>query len=191
MKKILFALPIITLVAAGCSTPEQTNTQTTVTTSVDQTTSTPASVPVTAPNPKPQPKPMPTPTTSAKKDTITLDAATKLAIVKAVMNSFDIFSSNDPVKIRAYFLTELQTPEQIAQFKAMTDKQLLQVAAAAIANTGKPSTNLATDPTAVWKLDGNTASVTTKSNAKPNPDHPAIAALNVTYQAVFINGTWY
>lgn len=78
-----------------------------------------------------------------------------------------------------------------AQFSAMTDSQLLQIAANGLRNEGKPTPDLATDSTAVWKVDGNTVSVTRKSYAAPNPAYPAITDLNVNYKAVYINGKWY
>ena len=185
MKKLLLAFPIIALLAAGCNASQQAVSQTPVPTPVAQNTN---------PTPTPSPTPAATKTPSAppaNTGTITLDAATKVAVVQAIMNSFDILASNDPAKIRIYYLTELQTPDQVAQFKTMSDSQLLQVAAAAVANAGKPSASLATDPAATWKLDGKTVTITTKGYAKPNPAYPATANLTVTYQAVYINGAWY
>ena len=128
---------------------------------------------------------------SSSSGAITLDAATKAAVVQAVMNSFDILASNDPAKIRNYYLTEIQDPKTKAQFETATDAQILQIAAAAVGNAGKPPASLATNPAATWKLDGTTVTITTKSYAQPNPKYPAISNLTVTYQAVFINGAWY
>jgi len=134
----------------------------------------------------------PTPPQNA---TIILDAKTKVAVVQAIMNGADILASNDPVRVRSYMLTELDATlegrSQKAQFSAMTDSQLLQVAANGLANEGKPTADLATDPTAVWKINGNVVTVTHKTYAKPNPKYPAIANLTVTYQAVYVNGAWY
>jgi hypothetical protein len=186
MKKILLAFPVVALLAAGCNSSQSVSTNSNPTPVVENA------------NAAPTPLPAPTKTTEQKNTstttstkTITLDAATKVAVVEAIMNSSDILASNDPVKIRNYFLTELQKPEQIAQFKALSDTQLLQIAAAATTNAGKPTADLATNPAAIWKIDGNTVTVTAKSYAKPNSDYPATAGLNVTYQAVYLNGAWY
>ncbi|HEV7424430.1 MAG TPA: hypothetical protein VGO21_04545 [Candidatus Paceibacterota bacterium] len=132
---------------------------------------------------------------SSSTSTIKLDATTKVAVVQAIMNGIDILSSNDATKIRTYMLTELDgTAEgrsQKAQFVAMTDSQILQLATNGVANEGKPTADLATDSTAVWKVNGNTVTVTHKTYAKPNPAYPAIANLDVTYQAVYVNGAWH
>lgn len=174
MRKVLIVVPIALLIAAGCNTkstepaPQQST----------QTQGSPPSSATTA-------------TAPANTAAITLDAATKVAVVQAVRNGFDILASKDAVKIRNYYLTVLQDSDQKAQFAAMSDSQILQVAAAAVANAGKPLLDLATDPAATWKLDGNTVIIATKSNAAPNPAYPAISDLNVTYQAVYINGVWY
>ena len=125
----------------------------------------------------------------APASTITLDAATKVAVVQAIMNGIDILSSSDAAKIRSYI--ELQDPKDEAYYGAMSDSQILQLAAIDVGNGGKPTADLATDSTAVWKVNGNVVTVNHKTYAAPNPAYPALASLTVTYQAVYVNGVWH
>ncbi len=127
----------------------------------------------------------------ANSGAITLDAATKVAVTQAIISGYNILASKDVTKIRNYFETESQGTDQEAQITKMSDAQLLQLAENAVGNSGIPLASLATDSAADWKVDGNTVKVTHKTYALPNPKYPAISVLNVTYQAMFINGVWY
>ena len=178
MKKILFVLPIVVLLAAGCSSSMSTDQspapQTQSAQNLPQDTgSTTATTPQQT-----------TPPASPNSGTITLNASTKTAVVAAIRAGFDILTSNDVAKIRSYFLLQMQKPEQQTQIKAMTDAQILQLAQAALA-AGKPPVALATYPesTAIWQVDGNT--VTVKVQGSKGWGN------SVVYQASYVNGAWH